>query len=170
MGLPRKLKHLMIFNDGGAYIGESQSFTLPKLTRKLEEYRGGGMDTAVKIDLGGEAIEVEWTLGGPVRDILAQYAATGINDAQLRFVGSYEQDDTGDITAVEIVIRGRHEEIDLGEAKMGEAGETKVKTACAYYKLVWDGETLIEIDALGMVLTVNGVDRLAGHRAALGIG
>jgi P2 family phage contractile tail tube protein len=63
MGLPRKLKDLMLFNDGAAYVGEVGALTLPKLTRKLEGWRGGGMDSEIKIDMGGEAMDAEWTMG-----------------------------------------------------------------------------------------------------------
>ncbi|WP_232426781.1 phage major tail tube protein [Teredinibacter turnerae] len=37
---------------------------LPKLTRKYEEYRGGGMDGAVEISLGQEKIELERPAAG----------------------------------------------------------------------------------------------------------
>lgn len=169
MGLPRKLKNGLMFNDGRAYLGEFQSFTQPKLTRKMEDWRGGGMDAPVKIDLGGEPLEAEWTLGGPMRDVYRQYGANGVADVQLRFAGAYQADDDGSVSAYEITIRGRHEEIDPGEAKIGEGGEFKVKTAIAYYKLDVDGVTEIEIDVLGMVFVVGGVDRLAGVRAAIGL-
>lgn len=43
MALPRKLKHLNIFNAGNNWMGIAESVTLPKFTRKLENYRGGGM-------------------------------------------------------------------------------------------------------------------------------
>lgn len=41
-GVTRKLKYLNMFNDGLSYMGVVESVTLPKLTRKLEKYRGGG--------------------------------------------------------------------------------------------------------------------------------
>lgn len=169
MALPNKLKNLMLFNAGLAYIGDVVSVTLPKLTRKLDEYRGGGMDSPVKIDMGGEAMDLEWTCGGPMRDVLRQYGAIGVADVQLRFAGAYQKDDTGDVASVEIVVRGRHEEIDMGEQKPGDGGDFKVKTAVAYYKLTWNGVTEVEIDVLGMTFTVGGVDRLAEIRGALGI-
>ncbi len=31
-------------------------------------------------------------------------------------------------------MRGRHQEIDRGEQKVGEAGSFKVKSECVYYK------------------------------------
>lgn len=38
MALPRKLKHLNIFNAGNNWMGIAESVTLPKFTRKLENY------------------------------------------------------------------------------------------------------------------------------------
>ena len=72
-----------------------------------------------------------------------------------------------DVDRIEIVIRGRHEEIDMGEAKPGEGGEFKIKTAIVYYKLTWNGVTEIEADPLNGVLIVGGVDRRAAIRNAL---
>ncbi|MDA5192790.1 phage major tail tube protein [Govanella unica] len=169
MGLPRTLKNMTIFNEGLAYLGEVSSVTLPKLTRKLEEWRGGGMGGPVKLDMGQEALELEMTFGGPMRDILRQYGVVGMAGVYLRFVGVYQRDDSSSMDNIEIIIRGRHEEIDMGEAKPGEISEFKVKTAVAYYKLVWGGVTEIEIDHINMVEIVSGVDRLAKQRGALGI-
>ncbi|MDY9346699.1 phage tail protein [Escherichia coli] len=50
MALPRKLKHLNLFNDGNNWQGIVESLTLPKFTRKYEKYRGGGMPGAVDVD------------------------------------------------------------------------------------------------------------------------
>jgi P2 family phage contractile tail tube protein len=108
MALPRKLKYLNMFNDGLSYMGVVESVTLPKLTRKLENYRGGGMNGAAAIDLGldDDALTVEWSVGGlPDVALWAQYAAPGADAVPLRFAGSYQRDDTGEIVAVEVVIK-----------------------------------------------------------------
>ncbi len=64
MSLPRKLKNFVLFNDGNAYIGEVPEVTLPKLTRKMEDYRAGGMNGSVKLDMGMEGLAMEWTAAG----------------------------------------------------------------------------------------------------------
>ncbi len=165
-------KYLNMFNDGLSYMGVVESVTLPKLTRKLEKYRGGGMPGAVSVDLGldDDALSLEWTLGGlPDIELWAQYASPGADSVPLRFTGSYQRDDTGAISAVEVVMRGRHKEYDGGENKQGESGTTKMATECAYYQLTIDGKEVIEIDVINMVLKVDGVDRMAEHRKAIGL-
>lgn len=167
--LPRQLKDMMVFGNGEAWVGDASSVTLPVLGRIMEEYRGAGMTRAVKIDMGGTPLEAEFTFGGPMREVVRAYGSAQINSEQLRFVGIYENDDTGELTNVEVVMRGRYEEIDRGEQKPGEASEFKAKAALGYYKETWNGVTEIEIDVLGMVEIAGGVDRLAERRALLGL-
>ncbi|MCU1717433.1 phage major tail tube protein [Pseudomonas sp. 5P_3.1_Bac2] len=171
MALPKKLKHMNLFNDGNSYLGVAQSVTLPVLSRKLEAWRGAGMEGPIKVDLGhsDDGLQLEWTLGG--WDLLAvrQFAAIQVDAVQLRFAGSVQRDDTGAVSAVEIVARGRHEEIDFGDAQPGEDTEHKITTALSYYKLSVDGQVLIEIDLLNFVYIVDGNDRLAEHRKAIGL-
>lgn len=169
MSLPRKLKNLNLFGDGESFLGQVASVKLPVLTRAMEEYRGGGMNGPVKIDMGQNALELESKFGGMMRSILRQYGVTRHDGVQLRFAGSYQRDDTGAVDAVEVVVRGRHEEIDMGDAKPGDDTEFTVKTACSYYKLSINGVTEIEIDLVNMIEVVGGVDRLADQRRAIGL-
>lgn len=168
MALPKKLKNFALFNDGESYVGQVNEVKLPTLTRKMEEYRGGGMNGPVKIDFGQELIELEWKCGGLMRSALNQYGITSVSGVQLRWAGAYQADDTGEVVAVEAVVRGRHTEIDAGTAKAGDDTEFAVKTAASYYKLTLNGATVIEIDLPGMVEIVNGTDRLAEQRSAIG--
>ena len=172
MALPRNMKFMKLFNDGRRYMGVATAVTLPKLTGKLENYRGGGMPGSAPIDCGldDDALAMEFTLGGFADETLwSQYAAPGADKVLLRFTGSYQRDDTGEISAVEVVMRGRHKEIDGGESKQGEATETKISTQCTYYKLTIDGKEMIEIDTINMIERVVGVDRLEQHRRAIGL-
>lgn len=105
MALPRILKHFNVFADGNSHAGEVEEITLPKLTRKLEEYRAGGMNGPIDVDLGNEKLELETTYGGLMRDILKQYGTTTVDGALVRFAGAYQSEDTGAVDAVEITVR-----------------------------------------------------------------
>ncbi|MBJ3480426.1 phage major tail tube protein, partial [Salmonella enterica subsp. enterica serovar Typhimurium] len=161
MAMPRKLKLMNVFLNGYSYQGVAKSVTLPKLTRKLENYRGAGMNGSAPVDLGldDDALSMEWSLGGfPDSVIWELYAATGVDAVPIRFAGSYQRDDTGEVQAVELVVRGRHKEVDSGEWKTGESSSTKVSSTNSYAKLTINGEVLYEVDLVNMVEIVGGVD------------
>lgn len=91
MAMPRKLKLMNVFLNGYSYQGVAKSVTLPKLTRKLENYRGAGMNGSAPVDLGldDDALSMEWSLGGfPDSVIWELYAATGVDAVPIRFAGS----------------------------------------------------------------------------------
>ncbi|RGE46131.1 phage major tail tube protein [Comamonas testosteroni] len=169
MGMPQILKHLNAFVDGTSYVGEVTEVALPKLNRKLEEFRSGGMRLPAKTDLGMEALEVELTAGGWLKDVLKQFGNAKVDGVALRLAGALQRDDTGDYTGVEVHLRGRWEEIDPGSFKPGDASEFKAKMALNYYRLVFDGEDVIEIDAINMIEKVGGTDLMATVRQLLGI-
>lgn len=169
MGMPRTLKDMMMFNEGLDYQGDAKTVTLPSLTRKTEGYRGAGMSGEVQMDMGMEAMEASIVCGGPMRQILRQWGTPTVDGVYVRFVGNYQADDTADIDNVEVIMRGRFSEIEMGDQEAGEASEFTATMAVAYYKLVWNGRTEIEIDPLNMIEVVDGFDRLAERRALLGI-
>lgn len=169
MGLPRKLKNYNVFNNGNNYMGQVAEVNLPKLKRKTEDYRAGGMNGPVKIDFGNEAMSMEWTCGGIMREVLGQYGVMKHDGVQLRFAGAYQSEDSDTPDAVEVVVRGRHSEIDLGNAKPASDTAFKVVTDISYYKLTINGEDVIEIDFINMVEKINGQDLLAKMRSAIGL-
>lgn len=171
MALPAKLKHLNFFNEGHSYLGESESFTRPKLSRKLEAWRGGGMGGAAHVDHGldDDSLDVEWVVGGYAAQAIRQMGIANVGGILLRFVGSVQREDTAAVSALEIVVRGRHSELDTGEYKTGEDSNTTITTKCVYYKETLNGEVLVEIDLLNGVEIFGGVDRMAEHRRAIGM-
>lgn len=169
MSLPRKLKNFVLFNDGISYMGEVEEVTLPKLTRKTEDYRSGGMNGPVELDFGMEGLKLEWTAAGFLRTLLNQWGTLTHDGVLLRFAGALQSDDLPLATPLEVIVRGRHKEIDFGNAKPSDKTAIKVTSSLSYYKLSMDGQTVIEIDFVNMIEIVNGEDRLASVRLALGI-
>lgn len=169
MGLPSKLKNFNLYNDGNSYLGVVAQFTQPKLSIATEDWRGGGMLGPVKVDMGLEAMEAEFAVGGIVKQLLRQFGLTRVDGVLLRLVGAYQSDDGGQVQQVEIVMRGRYQEIDMGDSKPGDDTEHKVKAPLVYYKQVVDGRTEMEIDMLNAVFLVDGIDRYAEIRAAIGL-
>lgn len=169
MALPRTLRLFNVFVDGHNYVDQCLELKLPKIAMKTEEYTGGGMLGPVALLKGVEKLELEHTYNAAVEEIVATFGAEKHDAALVRFMGSYSREDTGEADAVEIVVRGRHNEFDQGDAKAGENGSFKVKTDCTYYKQTVNGKEWLEIDLVNKILKVMGVDRLAGHRENAGL-
>lgn len=169
--IPRVLKNFGLFVDGRGYLGKVVELTPPKLSRKMEEFRAGGMQAPIEIDMGLEKIECEFTLKEYNEDLIKLWGLTDHAGVPMRFKGALQADDAdGTVTAVEISVRGRLRELDGGAWKAGEETTLKAAVACSYYKYVSGGATLIEIDVANMVEIVDGTDLLAAIRDAIGYG
>ena len=166
--IPKKLRDFNMFYEGGSWMGIANEVTLPKLTRKMEELRTGS--GAVKLDMGSEAMEAEVTLEEINRGVLLDYGITNHAGVQLRFAGAMvRQDSTGQTDAIEVIMRGRWEELDSDTAKKGDNHQMKAKLAVSYYKLTMNGQETIEIDHVNYIEKVGGVDRLEEQRKAIGL-
>lgn len=121
MALPRKLKHLNLFNDGNNWQGIVESLTLPKFTRKYEKYRGGGMPGAVDVDLGLDdgALDTEFSIGGTELLLFKQMGKATVDGIQLRFTGSTREPAKKESTTVKRKRRTKKQKKEP-EAKQGD--------------------------------------------------
>ena len=92
MGLPRKLTHFATFVDGTNYMGEMPEVTLPTLTRKMEEYRGGGMNGPIDLDMGQEKMEAELKGAGWIKGLMSTWGASKHDALMLRFAGAIQSE------------------------------------------------------------------------------
>jgi len=169
MGMPRKLKGFNVFHNGANFVGEVEELNLPKLKREMEAWQGSGMTGPVKIDYGNEELQLEWPCGGFMVEVLEQYGAVQHDGGLLRFSGGYRREDSKKHDQIEVVVKGRHEEIDMGTAKAKEDTKFKITTNASYYKLTVNGRDLIELDFVNAVEKINGMDLASDLRRAMGL-
>lgn len=166
--IPQTLYNFNLFVDGTSYAGVASQLTLPKLKVKTEDYRAGGMDAPLKMDMGLEPLEASFSMTGVAPDILSHFGLSDQNKFNGAFRGAF-RDQQGKVSAMVATFRGLLQEIDMGDWKAGDKAETKYNVACSYYKLEVDGKVIFEIDPLAGVRKVNGTDQLEAVRAALAI-
>ena len=162
------LRNVNLFVDGRGYAGSVEEVNLPKLTVATEEHRAGGMDAPAELDMGLEKLECDWSASAIDADLLKAWGVAPGNRLPVTFRGALESED-GAVKAVEVRVRGHLKEVDWGTWKPGEKAPLKCMLAVRYYKFTHDGSVIHEIDVDNMKRIVNGVDRLAEQRAALGI-
>ncbi|WP_030128503.1 phage major tail tube protein [Pseudomonas sp. QTF5] len=166
--IPQTLFNTNLFIDGTSLQGDVPSLTLPKLTVKTDEYRGGGMDAPVEMDMGLEKLEASFNTNGVRKEVLKHFGAFDQTGFNATFRGAFKGQ-KGAVTAVVATLRGGLKEVDPGDWKAGDKGEFKYAVAVTYYKLEIDGRVMYEIDPVSSVRVINGVDQLMDVRNALGM-
>ncbi len=162
------LKNMSLFVNTRGYAGNVEELTLPKLTLKTEEFRNGGMDAPMDVELGMEKLECEFTLTRFDREALKLFGVLDGQSLPLTVRGAVVSDD-GSTLPVVVNLQGLVREVDFGSWKAGDKANLKFVVSLRYYKLTHGGEVLHEIDIPNMVRVINGIDQLAAQRAALGI-
>lgn len=166
--IPEVLTNTNLFVDGTSFAGDVPSFTPPKVTIKTEEFRGGGMAGAIDMDMGVEKLEASFVTTGMRREALKFFGLADQTACNAVFRGSFKGQ-KGKTKAVIATVRGMLKEVDSGDWKAGEKAEIKHALTLTYYKLEVDGRLIYEIDMVGAVLVIDGVDQLASMRADLGL-
>ncbi len=170
MAIPAKLRLFTCFVNSVNNIGKVTSVTLPKLTRKTDDYQGGGMIGSVAVDLGLDsgALDATMVVGGLVQDLLLEYGGD-LDGTLIRFTGEYYT--SGESQIVDVEMRGKFTEIDGGESKQGEDTSVTYAIKNTYYKLSIDDKPLWEIDLLNFVYKRNGENIYPSRvMSALGMG
>lgn len=165
--LPRKLKKFTAWVDTIGYLGKVQELEPPKLSLKTEEYRSGGMDAPVEIDMGMEKLEATATFAEYSPELFEKFGVIDGKDVPFTFRGSIRADAESD--AVIIEMQGRIKELDSGSWKAGDDSTLKISIALRYYKMTIAGKEVVEVDSVNMIRKIGGVDQLSSEREALGL-
>lgn len=166
--IPQTLVNMNLFVDGKGYAGLATEVSPPKLKRKTEEHRAGGMDGPIKMGMGMEALEASFTMAGISKDVLVFFGVADDTAFNGNFRGAFK-DQKGAVVAAVVTFRGMLEEVDPGSWKAGDKSETKFNAALSYYKLEIDGAVVHELDPLNCIRMINGKDEAAAERAAIGL-
>lgn len=163
------LKNWNLIADGRGYAGNLETYTPPELALATEEFRAGGMDAAVDLDMGMNKLEASFTLTGYDPEVLILFGIeVGGSGVQLTARGATEDID-GRIHSEAHFMRGTITRMAQGAWKAGESTKVEITISLRYYRHEHDGRVLHEIDVPNMARVVNGVDRLAAQRKAIGL-
>ncbi len=167
MALTNILRNFAIYVDGFGKFGDGSECRLPKITFKTEDYLGGGMYTAVKIDQSMEALVAEFKLTSFDPQVISKVGLAPGQEKSYTFRGALQSTD-GTSTAAIARMLGRISDWDPAQWQVGRKIESDYKLDVFAYKLIVGNETLIEVDAFNMVFSLAGADQLADQRAAIG--
>ena len=160
------LKNFNLYVDGRGYAGNVDEVTLPNLSIVGEDYRAGGMDAPVEVDMGMEKLESTFVLSKFDADIDRLFGSPGF--IALTFRGAVESLD-GTVRPVVVKMRGKIHAIETGAATPGSKVTKTYRVPLVGYSYTLDGVAVHDIDVLNMKRIIGGVDRLAEQRRAIGL-
>ena len=162
------IKNINLFVDGRGYAGQIDEYNSPDLTLTTEDYRAGGMDGPIAIEMGQEPLETSFALIAYDADVLALWGVAEGETVPFTARGAMESFD-GTVKSVIHRMRGKITSLARGTWAPGQKPALTVTMRLTYYEEVHNGVQTHEIDVENMIRIVNGNDRLAAQRAALGL-
>ena len=165
--LPKVIKDGILSIEGNGFAGVIQNIELPKLAAKMEDYRAGGMNGSVELELGLEKMELSFEAPEQTKEILRLFGVCGVAGTRYRFNASAESEADCSSYGIEIQMTGRLKEIELGSFKPGDLTTTKYTVALATFKYAVDGRVLFDIDLINNIQIIDGKDKLEQRRKNL---
>lgn len=162
------LKNFNLYVDGRGYAGNIDEVQLPALNIVQEDYRAGGMDAPIAIDMGMDKLEATFKVSKFDRDLITKWGISAGASVPLVLRGALESLD-GTVKAISVRITGNIHSLEFDAVTAGAKAGMSFKLAATSYKYEQDNETLIDIDVLNMKRIIGGVDRLSEIRAAIGL-
>ena len=167
MEMPEILKRFNLHLDGVGLAGAIEKLTLPVIAATFEDFRGGGMDSVIDIDMGLEKMESEFTLAGMVVSVLRKAGAIN-SGVPITIYGAYKRDGE---PAKPVKASGRViiKMADNGSWEPGQKNQTTVKVSWRSYILMVDGEEIYNIDLDKGTRFIDGIDQLADELAQVAL-
>jgi P2 family phage contractile tail tube protein len=162
------LKNFNLYVDGRGYAGNVDEVQLPALNVVAEDFRAGGMDAAIELDMGMEKLEATFKVSKFDRDIISKWGVAAGGNVPLVLRGALESLD-GSVQAVVVKLQGRIHGMEFDAITPGAKSGMTFRMAVRAYSYTQDGETLHDIDVVNMKRIIGGVDRLAEQRRAIGL-
>lgn len=162
------LKYLNLIVDGRGYAGKIEEYNPPDLTLSTEDFRGGGMDAPIDVEMGMEKLTCSYVLTSYDADVLALWGVKTGSGIQLTARGSLESLD-GTTMPVVHNMTGKLISMARGTWGSGKKPSLTITQSLTYYREVHNQRTLMEIDKINMIRIIDGVDQLAEHRANIGL-
>jgi P2 family phage contractile tail tube protein len=166
MAFPRKIKNFNAFVDGISYFGLTTAAAMPEIAVATSDYRGGGMDQPVAIDMGLEAMTAELTFAEFRPEI---YAMIGTRQLLVLRAAMQAQADVTDADALVLTMRGKISKLAGSELGAGNDVTKTITMSLDRYRVEIAGATLVDIDVEAGRRIIGGVDQTAAARRSMGL-
>jgi P2 family phage contractile tail tube protein len=173
--IPRVTKLFNVyFGDAQeSFAGKLKTAKIPDVSEQLEEHRGSGMFMPRNLKQGLENMEASLVLTDYNPNIHAEVARVNGSRSLITIRGSIDNDETEAATGaqpIKIVMRANAAKLEANDLEEGSLTEhTLTLNTVKYFAHYIDGVEKQLVDSDNIIWRVNGVDRMATHRANIGL-
>jgi len=161
------LKGFSAFLDGYGYAGNVDAVQLPTLEVVKEDYRAGGMDGSVALDMGMSPMEADVTISSIEPKALATWGLGEGYLIKLIIRGAVESTD-GNVEGIVAYLRGSIRSITFSEFTPGKPATVKITMDVREYKYTQNDTVVYDIDVVNSKRVIDGYDAIAWKRNLLG--
>ena len=160
-----------IYKDGTDFLGTTQH-DAPAISAVVAEMKGAGIGGSVEIPVKSMVQAMSMTL--TLNDVTPQIYSILTQEAHHIELWSAIQDTdpkTGQLVIKQqkLIYRAIPKTNTVGKFVPGETQDRSVEFSVIYYREIYDGKDVIEIDPLNCIYRVNGKDENSDIRKAIGL-
>jgi len=168
MALTYILRKFTVWADGFGKMGEGEYAKLPTMEVVTEDFRGGGMDAPVKVDLGETPLIFEFKLTSFDPQVYNLWGLYPGREKQFTVRGSLAHQDGSPFSAIS-AMRGNLHKVEADAFEPAKKISHTFTVDLVYYKLTIGEQLIYDIDIINGTRTVGGVDQLRTDRIAMGL-
>lgn len=160
-----------VYKDGTDFIGITQH-DAPAISAVVEEMKGAGIGGSVEVPVKGLVQAMSMTLN--FRDITPQTKMILTQQSHhIELWGAIQDTDpkTGQLVVKQhkLIYRATPKTNTVGKFVPGETQDRAIEFSVTYYREIYDGQDIVEIDPLNSIYRVAGKDENADVRKAIGL-
>lgn len=160
-----------IYKDGKDFVGTTQH-DAPAISAVVEEMKGAGIGGSVEVPVKGLVQAMSMTLN--LRDVTPQTHTILTQEAHhLELWGAIQDTDpkTGQLVVKQhkLIYRAIPKTNTVGKFVPGESQDRAIEFSVLYYREIYDGQEIVEIDPLNSIYRIAGKDENADVRKAIGL-
>jgi len=162
------LRFHTVFVEGINYHLDIEDAQIPGMADQMEDFRGGGMDGAIDVELGIEKAKASMMMLSLNPALLQRAGLASGKRTRVTFRGHTVSEFTDDEKDVLCIVEGR---ISANPKAWKSGSKTGVEypiSGISYYKLLIGGELMWERDIPNMIRRVGNIDQLLTARRSLG--
>jgi P2 family phage contractile tail tube protein len=162
------LRKFAVFVDGFGKIGEGENCKLPVIENVTEDFRGGGMDTPLRVDLGTTPLVMEFRLSSFDPQVYNKWGLYPGREIQYTIRGSLAHQDGSPFAAI-AACQGNLHKVEADNFEPARKVLHTFTVDLIYYRLTIGEQPIYEIDVINGRRIVAGVDQLRQDHIALGL-